>query len=110
MPKTGRSALSALLFRTRPAIIALTAAMLVASPAHAADFGHSRLVSSLGQPLRIDVPITGLSAAELASLVIRPAPASAWAQAGLKPPVALDSLKITVADGPRAGTRIIQVR
>src|SRR5690606_8132287 len=89
---------------------ALAAAMLIGSSAHAASFGHSRIVSALGQPLRIDVPVTQLSAADLRSISVAPAPAAAWAQAGLTPPVDLGSLQASVADGFSAGSKVIRVR
>lgn len=100
----------ALVFNTKPWVGALAAAMLIGSSAHAASFGHSRIVSALGQPLRIDVPVTQLSAADLRSISVGPAPAAAWAEAGLTPPVDLGSLQATVADGFSAGSKVIQVR
>src|SRR3546814_10470138 len=52
---------TALVFNTKPLVGALAAALLACSTSYAAGFGHSRIVSALGQPLRIDVPITQLS-------------------------------------------------
>ncbi|WP_178372240.1 type IV pilus assembly protein FimV [Pollutimonas bauzanensis] len=89
---------------------ALAAALLMCSTAHAASFGHSRIVSALGQPLRIDVPVTQLSADDLRSISVSAAPASAWLQAGLIPPVDLASLQTRLADGFAPGSKIIQVR
>src|SRR5690606_12005018 len=39
-----------------------------------------------------------------------PAPASAWAQAGLVPPVDLASLQLQLVDGFAPGSKLIQVR
>lgn len=72
---------------------------LAAGPAQAASFGHARLASQAGEPLVIMVPVTQLTTADLQALSANPAPASAWAQAGLTPPVALDSLQVSIAPG-----------
>lgn len=72
---------------------------LAASPAQAATFGHARLASASGQPLVVVVPVTGLTAADLQALSAHPAPMAAWTQAGLTPPVALESLSVSVAPG-----------
>lgn len=100
----------ALVFNTKPWVGALAAALLIGSSAHAANFGHSRIVSKLGQPLRIDIPVTELSADDLRSISVVPAPASAWTQIGLTPPVDIGSLQATLADGFTPGTKVIQVR
>ncbi|WP_167671036.1 type IV pilus assembly protein FimV [Allopusillimonas ginsengisoli] len=76
----------------------------------AATLGHSRLVSALGQPLRIDVQVAGLAPADVGKLAASPAPQSDWLAAGLVPPVDLASLKLSVADGYTRGSKIIQVR
>lgn len=72
---------------------------LAASPSQAATFGHARLASAAGSPLVVVVPVTGLTSADLQALSAHPAPAAAWAQAGLTPPVALESLSVSVAPG-----------
>ncbi|MFW7342751.1 FimV/HubP family polar landmark protein [Pollutimonas sp. H1-120] len=89
---------------------ALAAALLACSTSYAASFGHSRVVSALGQPLRIDVPITQLSPDDLRSLAVRPAPAADWKQAGLVPPVDLASLQLRLIDGYTPGTKVLQLR
>lgn len=88
---------------------AMLAGHLAVSPAYAAEFGHSRLVSSVGEPLRITIPVTELSAAEAESLRIIPAPASEWLNAGLTPPVDPATLQARLADGYAPGARVIQV-
>lgn len=87
----------------------LVAGLMVIAPAHSASFGHSRLVSGLGEPLRIDVPVTQLSADEAASLRVAPAPASAWSAAGLVPPVDLAALHAQLGDGFAPNTHVIRV-
>lgn len=84
--------------------------MLACSTSYAASFGHSRVVSALGQPLRIDVPITQLSPDDLRSLAVRPAPAADWKQAGLVPPVDLATLQLRLVDGYTPGTKVLQLR
>ncbi|PLC49498.1 hypothetical protein CR159_12910 [Pollutimonas subterranea] len=89
---------------------ALAATLLMCSTAYAAGFGHSRITSKLGQPLRIDVPVKQLSADDLRSIQVSPAPAAAWVQSGLTPPVDLGTLQTRLADGLTPGSKVIQVR
>ncbi|TKR53659.1 peptidoglycan-binding protein LysM, partial [Allopusillimonas ginsengisoli] len=96
-------------FRFRPLAGALVLAL--ALPAvHAATLGHSHLVSVLGQPLQINVQLRELTADDQRSLEVASAPAQAWAQSGLTPPVDPASLRFHVADGYAPGTKVIQVR
>jgi pilus assembly protein FimV len=67
-------------------------------------------VSPVGQPLQIDVPVTQLSVDDLRSISVNAAPAGAWVQAGLEPPVALDTITTRLVDGYASGSKIIQVR
>lgn len=106
----GVSSSFALVLNTKPLVGALAAALLLCPPAYAASFGHSRIVSNLGQPLGIDIPVSQLSADELRTLVVTPAPMSAWQQAGLTPPVDLADLRVHVIDGYTAGAKVIQLR
>lgn len=106
----GVSSSFALVLNTKPLVGALAAALLLCPPAYAASFGHSRIVSNLGQPLGIDIPVSQLSADELRTLVVTPAPMSAWQQAGLTPPVDLADLQVHVIDGYTAGAKVIQLR
>lgn len=101
---------AALVSNTKPLVGALAAALLICSTAQAASFGHSRIVSALGQPLRIDIPIKQLSPDDLRTISVSAASASAWIQAGLIPPVDLASLQTRLADGFTAGSKVIQVR
>ncbi|MFA7670450.1 MAG: FimV/HubP family polar landmark protein, partial [Burkholderiaceae bacterium] len=76
----------------------------------AATFGHSRIVSALGQPLHVEIPVSQLTQQEIDSLRATPAPASAWREAGMTPPVALDSMRLVLLDGYRSGVKVIQLR
>lgn len=67
--------------------------------AQAATLGHSRVTSAPDQPLRIVVQIKDLSALDLKSIAAQIAPAVAWQEAGLNPPVALDSLSSHLLPG-----------
>lgn len=89
--------------------VTMMAGYLAGSPVHGATFGHSRLVSSVGEPLRITIPVTQLSAAEAESLRIVPAPVSAWLNAGLTPPVDPATLQTRLTDGYTQGARVIQI-
>jgi len=84
-------------------LVALAA--LSAGSAQAASFGHARLASAAGEPLLILVPVSDLTQADLQALSARPAPAPEWAQAGLTPPVALDTLSVSVGQDVRPGAR-----
>jgi pilus assembly protein FimV len=85
------------------------AAILFMGPAsYAATMGHPRLLSSVGQPLRIDVPVT-LAADEVGSLTVSVAPSSAWNQAGLRPPVDPATLHISVVKGYGRNTQLIRL-
>lgn len=74
----------------------LLAGMLAAAPVSALEIGHSRFVSSPNQMFKLDVGVRHISPEESLSLRVTPAPLSAWQQAGLTPPVELDSLKAVI--------------
>lgn len=101
---------AALVACSKPLVATLASALVLCSSAYAASFGHSRMVSPVGQPLQIDVPVTQLSADDLRSITVNAAPASAWVQAGLEPPVALETITTRLVDGYAPGSKIIQVR
>ncbi|MHA3902646.1 type IV pilus assembly protein FimV [Castellaniella sp. WN] len=89
---------------------ALALAFLTGGVVQAATFGHARLASGAGEPLLILVPVSGLTDADLQALSARPAPAADWVQAGLTPPVSLDSLSVSVgADVRSGGRRVLRV-
>lgn len=65
----------------------------------AATLGHSRVTSAPDQPLRIVVQVKDLNPIDLKSISAQIAPVAAWQEAGLKPPVALDSLSTHLLPG-----------
>jgi len=96
--------------RTGALALALLAAALASATAHAARIGHSRVVSGPGQPLQIEVPVLELGAEDARTLQARPAPAQAWQQAGLTPPVPLASMHADIEPGTDPSRRVIRVR
>ncbi len=104
------SGLSVTAFKAEYLIGAVIAASIGFSTAQAASFGHSRIVSAPGRPLHIEIPVSQLTQQELDSLRATPAPAAAWQQAGMTPPVALESMQLVLLDGYRPDTKVIQLR
>ncbi len=88
---------------------ALLAALAAGASAQAARVGHARMMSVSGQPLTVDLAVREVAAGQ-ETLSVSAAPASAWRDAGLTPPVSLDSLAFQVEPGPVAGTQRIRVR
>ncbi len=84
------------------AAVALALAAGAAAPTWAAGLGRLTVQSALGQPLRAEVEVTSLSAAEAATLNARLASADAFRQAGLDFNPALSNLRFAIdrrADG-----------
>jgi len=102
--RAGRGRLPRYIFGT------VMAASLSLSVAQAATFGHSRIVSALGQPLHLEIPVTQLTQQEIESLRAVPAPAEAWRAAGMTPPVPLESMRLLLLDGYRPDVKVIQLR
>ncbi len=75
---------------------ALCCLLALSGTAAAAALGDARLRSSLGQALDVDIPIASLSATESNSLIVRPAPASAYANADIDYTPLLRSLRVFV--------------
>lgn len=90
-------------------VSAIVLATSFSASVHAMSFGHSRLLSAVGQPLRIQVQVHEVTAQDLQSLSVALATAPAWQQAGLTPPVDLASMQVAVVDGLRPGSRVITV-
>ncbi|NYT36896.1 hypothetical protein ERD78_08430 [Allopusillimonas soli] len=105
-----RSALSPafMVTQARPWLGALALA-LACSGVQAAQLGHSRLVSRLGQPLRADVQINQLSQDASRHLTVQLAPLDEWKRAGLEPPVSLGSIQLRIADGYTPGTKVVHL-
>lgn len=89
--------------------LALTAA-LAASPAAAANIGHARLAPNAGNQLNILIPFTQLSAADLNSLSVSPAPQADWLASGLQLPVDLNSIQIQIEPAASADARLVRVQ
>lgn len=87
----------------------LLAGMLAAAPVSALEIGHSRFVSAPNQVFKLDVGIRQISPEESLSLKVTPAPLSAWQQAGLTPPVDLDSLKAVIERDGQGQVRRIRL-
>lgn len=94
----------------RLAYLTALASLAVSSSVYAISFGHSRLLSPVGQPLQIQVPVHALTDQERDSLVVSVAAAPAWEQAGLTPPVDPATMQVAVVDGVKAGSKLITVR
>ena len=89
----------------RLAYVAALASFAVSSSVYAISFGHSRLLSPVGQPLQIQVPVHSLTDQERDSLSVSLAAIPAWQEAGLTPPVDPATMQVAVVDGVRPGTK-----
>lgn len=94
----------------RLSTLACAIALAAGGVANAFELGHSRVVSAPGQPLVVEVPINALPAEQAQSLSVNVAGAADWQAAGLTPPVALDSLSLTVKPGRNADARLVEIR
>lgn len=94
----------------RLAYLAALASFAVSSSVYAISFGHSRLLSPVGQPLQIQVPVHSLTDQERDSLSVSLAAIPAWQEAGLTPPVDPATMQVAVVDGVRPGTKLITIR
>ena len=88
---------------------ALCLALSMAAPAEAARQGHGRIVSAPGKPLEVAIHEVDLTDADVAALKASVAPAANWAQFGLTPPVAVESLRVSIAPGTSPSSRTLVV-
>ena len=88
---------------------ALFLALSMAAPAEAARQGHGRIVSAPGKPLEVVILEIELTQADVAALKASVAPAASWAQYGLTPPVAVETLRVAIAPGTSASSRSLVV-
>ncbi len=79
--------------------------LVFADSALAAKAGHGRVTSAPGQALQISLPLLELNAQDQQVLQVKVAAADLWAQAGLTPPVALESLSVALKPGQTADSR-----
>jgi len=75
----------------------------------AAKAGHGRVTSAPGQALQISLPLLELNAQDQQVLQVKVAPADLWAQAGLTPPVGLESLTVALKPGQTADSREVVI-
>lgn len=80
------------------------------SPAWAAKPGHGSVMSPAGAPLRVEIPLYELTAADLTSLKVSVPQEQAWAAAGLTSPAPLQSLSVSIEPGFSSGSRRLVVR
>ncbi len=93
----------------RTALSALAISMLLAGQAFAAKPGHGSVTSAPGAPLQITLPMLELNAQDQLVLSAKVADSSLWVKAGLTPPVAIESLSVSVLPGLTQDTRRIIV-
>lgn len=85
-------------------------AALAALPVQAAKVGHARMVSASGQALLIELSLREVGAGQGDAVSVAAAPAAAWRDAGLTPPVALETLSFQLVPGPSPQTQTLRVR
>lgn len=96
-------------FQHAATLTALILPLFFAGQALAAKAGHGRVTSAPGQALRISLPLLELNAQDQAVLQVKVAGAPLWSQAGLTPPVSLDSLTVAVNPGQSPESREIVI-
>ncbi|MFZ4710224.1 MAG: type IV pilus assembly protein FimV, partial [Zwartia sp.] len=89
---------------------ALGLTLAVSSQALALKAGHGRVDSVSGAALRVSIPLLEVPAADMSTLQVKLAAASAWAKAGLTPPVGLDSMTVSVEPGFTKDSRTLVLR
>ena len=94
----------------RLSMLACAVSLALSGAASALELGHSRVVSAPGQPLIVQVPLIDLPEAQAQTLSVTVAKPSDWQAAGLKPPVELNSLSLTIQPGRTADSRLIEIR
>ena len=89
---------------------ALGLTLAVSTQAFALKAGHGRVDSVSGAALRVSIPLLEVPAADVPTLQVKLAAASAWAKAGLTPPVGLDSMTVSVEPGFTKDSRTLVLR
>ncbi len=89
---------------------ALGLTLAVSTQAFALKAGHGRVDSVSGAALRVSIPLLEVPAADVSTLQVKLAAASAWAKAGLTPPVGLDSMTVSVEPGFTKDSRTLVLR
>jgi pilus assembly protein FimV len=96
-------------FQHAATLTALVLPLFFAGQALAAKAGHGRVTSAPGQALQISLPLLELNTQDQAVLQVKVAAAPLWSQAGLTPPVSLDSLTVTLKPGQNPESREIVI-
>jgi len=89
---------------------ALGLTLAVSTQAFALKAGHGRVDSASGAALRVSIPLLDVPPADVSGLQVKLAAASAWAKAGLTPPVGLDSMTVSVEPGFTKDSRTLVLR
>ncbi len=83
--------------------------LFLSGHALAAKAGHGRVLSAPGQSLQISLPLLELNAQDQQVLQVKIAAAGLWSQAGLTPPVAIESLSVSLKPGLTADSREVVI-
>jgi pilus assembly protein FimV len=90
-------------------VSALVLSVFFAGHALAAKPGHGTVTSAAGEPLQLMIPMLELNPQDQLVLSAKVADARLWVQAGLTPPVDLESLTVTVLPGLSEDSRRLVV-
>lgn len=96
-------------FQHSVTLTALVLPLLFAGQTFAAKAGHGRVTSAPGNALRISLPLLELNTQDQAVLQVKVAAAQLWTQAGLTPPVSLDSLTVALKPGQSPESREVVI-
>lgn len=93
-----------------PLMLCFAFALGAMGDVEAAQPGHGRVTSVPGAPLSVSVPVRGLSPDDLKVLNATIADPSAWAQAGLTLPAAIETLSVSLEPGLDPASRTLVMR
>ena len=88
---------------------ALGLTLAVSTQAFALKAGHGRVDTPVGAPLRVLIPLLDVVASDIPTLQAKVAPPAAWANAGLTPPVSLDSITVSIQQGFTKDSRTLSL-
>jgi FimV-like protein len=77
--------------------------------AQAQRIGFSRLLSSYGKPLEVNIPIDSIKPEDIGSIRVKLADKSQWELVGLKPPADLSTMSVGLKSGPAKDSLIAVV-
>lgn len=87
----------------------MLALLLFVPVTQAFDVGHSRVSSSPGQALVVEVPLRNVNTADGETLDVTLPDTATWQASGLKPPVALESLQVSILPGNDPSSRLLRL-